>query len=109
MKAIGNLQYGDARGFLNAIFEVIAELHPQTRGRGLKEGTARAQLQAAGFFKPNPKDPTKSFEGRFVNALADLLGSDGAHTGASDGELAAYRYAATIVTADYFLARAAKI
>lgn len=34
----------DARGFLNAVFDTIAERHPQTREQGLKERVARAQL-----------------------------------------------------------------
>jgi hypothetical protein len=96
----------DARGFLNAVFEAIAERHPQTRGKGLKEGAARAALQNVGFFKPDPKDPNRSLEGRFINALVDLLGSDGAHTGSSDGVSAAFRYALAIITADHFLKRA---
>ena len=99
----------DARGFLNAVFDTIAERHPQTRGQGLKEGAARVRLQEVGFFKPDARDSKKSYEGKFVQALAELLGSDGAHTGASDGDSAVFRYAIAIMTADYFVARARKI
>jgi hypothetical protein len=99
----------DARGFLNAVFDTIVERHPQSRGQGLKEGAARVRLQEVGFFKPDARDPKKSYEGRYVQALADLLGSDGAHTGASDGDAAVFRYSIAIITADYFLARAGKI
>ena len=99
----------DARGFLNAVFDAISERHPQTHGQGLMEGAARARLQEVGFFKPDPRDSKKSYEGKLVQALAELLGSEGAHTGSSDGESAVFRYAITIVTADYFVARARKI
>ena len=100
---------GDARGFLNAVFDIIVELHPQTRGKGLKEGAARIRLQEAGFFRPDANDPKKSPEGKFVHALAEMLGSDGAHTGTSDGESATFRYAVAVMTADYFIARVGKI
>lgn len=99
---------GDARGFLNAVFDTIANRHPQTRGQGLKEGAARVRLQGVGFFKPNARDPKNSHEGKYVQALAELLGSDGAHTGESDEDAAVFRYSIAIVTADYFLARAGK-
>lgn len=95
----------DARGFLNAVFDAIAGWHPQVRGRGLKEGAARARLQEVGFFKPDARDPKKSYEGKFVQALAELLGSDGAHTGASDDHAAIFRYALALLTADYFMGR----
>lgn len=36
---------GDARGFLNSVFEVIAGALPQTRAQDLKEGAARSALQ----------------------------------------------------------------
>lgn len=100
---------GDARGFLNAVFDMMAERHPQMRGHGLKEGIARARLQEVGFFKPDSRDPKKSHEGKYVQALAELLGSDGAHTGESDGGAAVFRYSIVIITADYFVARAEKI
>lgn len=99
---------GDARGFLNAVFDAIAEHHPLTRGQGLKEGAARVRLQEVGFFKPDARDPKKSHEGKYVQALAELLGSDGVHTGASDGDAAVFRYSIAIITADYFMARAGK-
>jgi hypothetical protein len=99
----------DARGFLNAVFDTIAERHPQTRDQGLKESAARARLQDVGFFKPDARDSKKSYEGKFVKALAELLGSDGAHTGASDGDSAVFRYAIGLLTADYFVARAREI
>lgn len=99
---------GDARGFLNAVFDTIAESHPQTCGQGLKEGAARVRLQEVGFFKPDARDPKKSHEGKYVQALAALLGSDGAHTGETDGDAAVFRYSIAIVTADYFMTRAGK-
>jgi hypothetical protein len=99
----------DARGFLNAVFDTIAERHPQTRDQGLKEGAARARLQDVSFFKPDARDSKKSHEGKFVQAPAELLGSDGAHTGVSDGDSAVFHYAIALVTADRFVARARKI
>ncbi len=98
---------GDARGFLNAVFEAIAERHPQTQGKGLREGAARTALQQVGFFRTDPKDPNRSLEGRFISALVDLLGSEGAHTGSSDPTSAVFRYAVAVITADYFVNRAA--
>ncbi len=94
---------------IGRVFDTIAERHPQTRDLGLKEGAARARLQEVGFFKADARDPKKSHEGKFVQALAELLGSEGAHTGASDGDSAVFRYAIALMTADYFVARARKI
>jgi hypothetical protein len=99
---------GDARGFLNSVFEVIASALPQTRGQDLKEGAARSALQEVGFLRPDPKDNRKSLEGAFVHALASLLGSDGAHTGSSDPDSAVFRYSMTVITGDYFLGRLSK-
>lgn len=93
------------RGFLNAVFERIAADRHRGEETPAREGEARKALQAGGFFKPDPRDASKSLEGAFVKALADLLGSEGAHTGTSLLETAAFRYAVTVLTADYFLHR----
>jgi hypothetical protein len=97
---------GDARGFLNAVFEVIAERWPATKGQDLREGAARSALQKNGFFKTDPKNPNASVEGDFIRGLAALLGSEGAHTGTSDQATAVFRYATTLIAAEYFLRRA---
>lgn len=96
---------GDTRGFLNSVFEVIAEAWPDTKGQGLRESAARAALENSGFFKPDPKNPRKSLEGDFIRGLAAMLGSDGAHTGASDQVTSVFRYAITLIAAEYFLGR----
>lgn len=93
---------GDARGFLASVFDTIAD---QRLPGGPKDGAARHALQAAGFFRPDPRDASKSVEGRFVASLFEMLGSEGAHTGASDGPTATYRYGLCILTADHFLSR----
>lgn len=99
---------GDARGFLNSTFDRIAELHPKTKEQGLKEGEARKRLQEVAFFKPDTSNDKKSYEGTFVQALSGLLGAEGVHSGVSDSEAAVFRYAITILTADYFLERIRK-
>jgi hypothetical protein len=95
----------DARGFLNAVFESIAANWPGTSGQGLREGAARIALQKSGFFKASEKDAAASYEGDLVKAVVALLGSEGAHTGGSDGSTAAFRYALAVLAADYFLER----
>lgn len=92
----------DARGFLASVFDVIAAA---TVAGGPRDGAARKALQTAGFFRPDPRDPGNSFEGKFVSSLVDMLGSAGAHTGTSDGADAVYRYGLCVLTADHFLAR----
>ena len=96
---------GDARGFLNAAFEIIADRHPHNCTLDLKEGYARNWLQKIGFFKPEARESENSYEGKFVKALAELLGTDGAHSGTSDGGSAVFRYAVLLLTADYFIER----
>lgn len=96
---------GDTRGFFNSVFDRIAELHPDSKGQGLTEGKARSRLQEVMFFKPDKTDTRKSHEGKFVQSLSSLLGSEGAHSGLSDSDSAVFRYAIAIFTADYFLER----
>lgn len=96
---------GDVRGFLNSVFNAIADVLPATAGKGLKEGEARVALQRAEFFRPASGDPAKSFEGDLVRAMMAFLGSDGAHSGTSDADASAYRYALAVLTADHFLQR----
>jgi hypothetical protein len=96
---------GDARGFLNSVFEVIADQWPPTAGQALREGAARTALQRTGFFKASENDATKSYEGDLVKSLAAFLGSDGAHTGSSDSVSAGFRFALAVLAADYFLER----
>lgn len=93
------------RGFLNAVFEVIADRWPETSGKGLREGDARKALEQQGFFRADPRSTSKSLEGDLVRALLALFGSEGSHTGSSDPATAAYRFALAILTADYFLGR----
>ncbi len=97
---------GDTRGFLNAVFNTIADMLPQTKGLGLKEGAARVKLQEIGFFKPNNMDPKKSYEANIVKELSSLLGSEGAHTGSSDSNSSVFRYHLAVITADHFITRA---
>jgi hypothetical protein len=93
------------RGFLNAVFEVIADRWPRTSGKGLREGDARKALEQHGFFRSDPRNTNKSLEGDLIRAMQSLFGSEGSHTGSSDPATAAYRYALAILTADYFLGR----
>jgi len=92
----------DARGFLASVFDVIAA---EGLGETARDGAARVALQKAGFFRPDPRDATRSLEGKFISSLFDMLGSEGVHTGATDMEVAIYRYALCVMTADHFLAR----
>lgn len=96
---------GDARAFLNAIFSIVARDRLDSEDAGLQEGAARKALQTAGFFRTDPRNSQHSFEANFVKALAEMLGSEGAHTGLSDQQTAIFRYAVTILTAEYFLKR----
>lgn len=92
----------DARGFLASVFDVIAA---EGLGESARDGAARAALQKAGFFRPDPRDATRSLEGKFISSLFDMLGSEGVHTGATEMEVAVYRYAICVITADHFLVR----
>ena len=92
----------DARGFLASVFDVIAAERIASAPR---DGAARKALQGTGFFRPDPRNPSNSFEGKFVSSLIDLLGSAGAHTGTSDGSVSVYRYGLCVLTADHFLSR----
>lgn len=105
----GNVELanGGLRAFLNAVFEAIARRHPKLANRNLSEGAARKGLQEVGFFKPDQRDSRKSLEGDFIQSLVSLLGSEGAHTGASDETTAVFRYGMALLVADYFLERAA--
>ena len=88
------------------MFDTIARRHRKLADRRLKEGAARRGLQEVGFFKPDQRDAQKSLEGAFVQSLASLLGSEGAHTGASDERTAVFRYGLALLVAEYFLERA---
>ncbi len=92
----------DARGFLASVFDVIAA---EGLGETARDGAARAALQKAGFFRSDPRDAARSFEGKFISSLFDMLGSEGVHTGATDMEVAIYRYVLCVMTAEHFLAR----
>ena len=92
----------DARAFLSAVFAAIAK---QGLGQDFEEGLARKALVEGGFFKRDPRNTNSSLEGDFVQKLMGLLGSEGAHAGASDQATAIYRYGIAALTADYFLCR----
>lgn len=92
----------DARGFLASVFDVVAV---EGLGETARDGAARFALQKAGFFRPDPRDASRSLEGKFVSSLFDMLGSEGVHSGATEMEIAVYRYVLCVMTADHFLAR----
>lgn len=93
----------DARGFLASVFDVI---YFERLGGAERDGAARAALQASGlFFRRDHRDQSKSLESKFVSALFDMLGTEGAHTGAADQLTAVYRYDICVLTADHFLNR----
>jgi hypothetical protein len=95
----------DIRGFLAALFTAIARDRAGPGEVTGEEGDARKFLQRSGFFKPDPREASKSLEADVVRALFGLLGSEGSHAGASDGDTATYRYAMAVLTADFFLRR----
>lgn len=96
----------DIRCFLAALFTAVARDRAGAAEISGEEGEARKFLQRSGFFKPDPRDASKSLEADLVRALFGLLGSEGAHAGASDQDTASYRYPMAALTADFFLRRA---
>jgi hypothetical protein len=65
----------DIRGFLAALFTAIARDRAGPGEVTGEEGDARKFLQRSGFFKPDPREASKSLEADVVRALFGLLGS----------------------------------
>lgn len=94
-----------ARGFLAAVFVGIC----QTVEKGKEpreESDARKLLAEAGFFAPG-RQAGKSPEAEFVWKMSAMMGTEGAHAGATTPDVATYRYALALLTADHFAERLA--
>lgn len=95
---------GAGRGFLAALFVAICQ---KAEGATVprEETDARTTLQKLGFFASGRQDDKKSPEAEFVWKMSGMMGTEGVHAGASTQETASFRYALSLLTADYFVQR----
>ena len=98
---------GIGRGFLAALFVGICQVaEKSTVAR--EESGARKTLEEIGFFAPSRQDKRGSAEAEFVYKLSGLMGTEGVHVGMSTQGTATYRYAISVLTADYYMDRLAR-
>lgn len=92
------------RGFLGALFVAICQIAEQA-SQPREESDARKKLEELGFFAPSRQEMRRSPEAEFIFKLSGLMGTEGVHAGVSTQGTATYRYAISLLTADYFLDR----
>lgn len=95
---------GIGRGFLAALFVAICQVAEQA-SQAREESDARKKLEDLGFFTPSKQEKRGSPEAEFVFKLSSLMGTEGVHAGVSSQGTAIYRYAMSVLTADYFMDR----
>jgi hypothetical protein len=95
---------GIGRGFLGALFVAICQVAEQA-SQPREESDARKKLEELGFFAPSRQEKRGSPEAEFVFKLSGLMGTEGVHAGVSTQGTATYRYAMSLLTADYFMDR----
>ncbi|WP_165323095.1 hypothetical protein [Rhizorhabdus phycosphaerae] len=95
---------GVARGFLAALFVAICQTLEQGAAPR-EESDARKHLADMGFFGPTRQQGKPSPEAEFVWKMSGMMGTEGVHAGETTPDTAVYRYALTLLTADYFLGR----
>lgn len=89
---------------MGSLFVAICQVAEQAR-QPREESDARKKLEELGFFAPSRQEKRGSPEAEFVFKLSGLMGTEGAHAGVSTQGTATYRYAMSLLTADYFMDR----
>jgi len=92
------------RGFMGSLFVAICQVAEQA-SQPREESDARKKLEELSFFAPSRQEKRGSPEAEFVFKLSGLMGTEGAHAGVSTQGTATYRYAMSLLTADYFMDR----
>lgn len=99
---------GVARGFLAALFVGICQTMEQGAAPR-EESEARKHLAEIGFFGSTRQPGKPSPEAEFAWKMSGMMGTEGVHAGETTPDTAVYRYALTLLTADYFLTRLTRL
>lgn len=99
---------GVARSFLAALFVAICQIMEQGAAPR-EESEARKHLAEIGFFGSTRQPGKTPPEAEFVWKMSGMMGTEGVHAGETTPDTAVYRYALTLLTADYFLTRLTKL